>query len=1413
MNDSPPSSVLYIDDESSLLDLGRLYLERIGHVTVDTEIDPEIGLRRVINGSYDAVISDYQMPGMDGIELLKAIRAAGCLIPFIIFTGKGREDVVIEALNEGADFYLQKGGDPKSQFAELAKKLDHAISRRRAEDGLKKKNEELAAAEEELRGKLEELITTEDALRKSRDLFQIFMDHSCDAVFIHDLEGRILHVNETTLRLYRINRNEALNYTIQDYAGSLSDFNDIQERWRSVIQGEDLIFTWQARRPTDGSVFDVEIFLTRVEVNGGVHILAYVRDITERKRAEKEILLNQQRLSTLFELTQMNDLPEHIINEFAIERGIGITESRVGYLAFVNEDEDILTMYSWSRSAMDECEIIDKPIRYPVKDTGLWGEAIRQRKAIITNDYAAETTLKKGYPEGHVPIKRHMNVPIVDDNKIVIVAGVGNKEEPYTDEDIRQLSLLMDGLWKILKNRRAGSLLQKKDEDLSAAEEKIRTLSAELATVQKMKKTDHAEQNRVLDDNLTRNNNAATLIDALPDPTIIVNKEGFVTAWNHAMEDLTGIPASDILGRGDFAYAVPLYGEKRSILVDQILGGEINPGDYINLRQEDGIIEGEAEINLPKRSRTVIWARAAPLLDETGECIGAIETIRDISALRKEQVKIRENTEKYRTIVENLDDIIFTLDTEGKITYLSPNVQKVIGLSVYEAKGKHLTDFVSPVVKEEVLYFLNKILSEEEIVTEFPVKNHLGRDLWMRLNARPVKDGDTIISIHGLLTDITEKKRAQEALIESKENYRALVENLTEIIYTLDCKAIITYITPNIEKLGGYTAEEAIGKVFTEFVHPDDRKGRSKEFLRILEGSGEVTEYRFLAKDGHTVWMRTAARPMIKKGKVVGIQGILTDITNLKTAEKEIRLYLKRTRTLLDLYQKSEGSDRDIMEYALEGIKEITGSEYSVIGFLNDDESALTIQAGSEEVMDACRMPRPPGEFRIDQTGLLCEVVRTRRSVIINDYDANNPTKRGCLEGHIRIERFLMVPIFNGGRISAILAVANKYDPYTEDDADALITLGNLAFGILDRKQTELALRESEERFRRLAENAGDIIYKIDLLPQPHFVYVNPAIETITGYSPEEFYADPELGRQVIHPDDQLPDLKTDSIQRIYPVIRYIRKDGEIIWVEQRNVPIYDDKGEVVAVEGIARDITAAKEAEEGLARSAAAIADANRKLNLMTGITRHDIANQLTVLNGYLSLAEDITDESTLSGYLEKINLAAERIQRQIAFTGEYQNLGEAAPDWQMLSYVIEQIGATRIPIVNETHEISVFADPLLPKVFANLMENTERYAVGVTRIRVSCQIEKMDDHTFRDPEGNTRPILIIWEDDGVGIRDEEKEKIFERGYGKNTGLGLFFIREILGITGITITENGVYGEGARFVMRVPERGWWKEE
>ncbi|HPO14500.1 MAG TPA: GAF domain-containing protein [Candidatus Hydrogenedentes bacterium] len=181
---------------------------------------------------------------------------------------------------------------------------------------------------------------------------------------------------------------------------------------------------------------------------------AVVKDITTEKRAEAQLRLDEERLQALLELGRMTDHPLEQITDFALEKAVSLTRSTVGYFAFTNEDESVLTMYSWSREAMEECRMDTKPREFPVNTTGLWGEAIRQRKPVITNDYMAPSPLKKGYPEGHVPISRHMNIPLFDGDHIVVVAGVGNKAEPYEESDVRQLTLLMDGMWKIIKRKR-----------------------------------------------------------------------------------------------------------------------------------------------------------------------------------------------------------------------------------------------------------------------------------------------------------------------------------------------------------------------------------------------------------------------------------------------------------------------------------------------------------------------------------------------------------------------------------------------------------------------------------------------------------------------------------------------------------------------------------------------------------------------------------------------------------------------------------------------------------------------------------------------------------------------------------------------------------------------------------------------
>lgn len=138
-------SILLVDDEPALLDIGSLYLERIPGISVTTAGSAAEALDLLQRTTFDSIVSDYQMPGMDGIAFLKEVRSRMRTLPFILFTGKGREDVVIEALNSGADFYLQKGGDVRSQYAELAHKVKRAVEKCRAESALKRKHAILRA--------------------------------------------------------------------------------------------------------------------------------------------------------------------------------------------------------------------------------------------------------------------------------------------------------------------------------------------------------------------------------------------------------------------------------------------------------------------------------------------------------------------------------------------------------------------------------------------------------------------------------------------------------------------------------------------------------------------------------------------------------------------------------------------------------------------------------------------------------------------------------------------------------------------------------------------------------------------------------------------------------------------------------------------------------------------------------------------------------------------------------------------------------------------------------------------------------------------------------------------------------------------------------------------------------------------
>jgi signal transduction histidine kinase len=229
-------------------------------------------------------------------------------------------------------------------------------------------------------------------------------------------------------------------------------------------------------------------------------------------------------------------------------------------------------------------------------------------------------------------------------------------------------------------------------------------------------------------------------------------------------------------------------------------------------------------------------------------------------------------------------------------------------------------------------------------------------------------------------------------------------------------------------------------------------------------------------------------------------------------------------------------------------------------------------------------------------------------------------------------------------------------------------------------------------------------------------------------------------------------------------------------------------------IHAIIQDVTERLLAEDALRQT-------NTKLNLLSSITRHDINFQITALMGYLSLLKNTRTDPALTEYTKKASEAAQHISSIIQFTKEYDTIGIKTPVWQNLHTLVE-IAAHQVPLVNIKLKndfpagAEVFADPLIVKVFYNLMDNAVRFGGTITTIRF-----------FAEESGDTD--VLFCEDDGNGIPIEEKERIFDKGHGKNSGLGLFLSKEILSITGITIKETGEPGKGARFAMAVPKGAW----
>ncbi len=1110
--------VLYVDDEPDLLELGKLFLERDGDIVVETTASGTAALDLLPAAEFDAIVSDFQMPGMDGIELLKAVRASASTIPFILFTGRGREEVVVDALNNGADFYLQKGGDPTAQFTELAHKIRLAVSRRRAER----------------------------ALAESESRFRELADLLPQVVFETDANGTLTYANRIAFDLF--------GYTPAEFERGLnvlemiapSDRKRATDTFFGILVGREPASqgTEYLALQKDGSTFPVSIYNSPIVVNNRIAGLrGIIVNITERQRAETDLQESERRFA-LF----MEHLP-----------AAAFIKDADGTLVFSNTY--LNDLFGW-------------------KDP-----AGKSTFDLLPADVAAK---------------------MAEDDRAALAQGGISKLETVTDQ--KGVERVFSTTKFVVPDSAGRTLLGGISLDITGihrAEEAIRESEARLQSI----------------------------LLGSPSLQFVIDRDHRVISWNKALEAYSGIEAADIIGTDQQWRA--FYPEKRPVLADILVDGDPDAVErwYAGKYKKSRYVEGayEAVDFFPAMGAEGVWLAftAAPIRDGSGTIIGAVETLEDVTERIDAKNALQKSEQRYREIFNTVNDTIWIHDigTFGFV-FVNKTVEDMFGFTPEEALALNVADIssnVPPFTQETAVAFLKKAAAGEPQVFEWHCRHKDGHLFWSEVSLRrgTIAGRDCILSIE---RDITDRKHAKEALRESEERYRLLVENIPFGITLMDVD--------------------------------------------------------------HRIIMSNAA------------QG---------------RMFRTDPGLWPGRYCYREFEKRD----------------------------------------SVC--PHCPGT-RAMATGICCNV-----------------ETEGVLDDETRFNaRVSAIPLSDpGGRVTGFMEMV-------ED--------------ITDRKRAEDALRESEEKYRAIVENMEDMFYRTDR--EGRIVMVSPSAAEFTGFSGSEELIGVNIRQFYPSPADRdlfLAELeKTGSVSG-YP-LQFQRADGTLRAVTASSHFYFDSAGERAGIEGVLHDVTELQDAGR-------ALQEANRKLTLLTSIARHDINNHLFALDGFLDLLHSRVSDPALEPYFVRITTAAGRIAAMIQFTREYDALGVKAPVWQdarlLVSAAADDAAPPNIRITNDIPPGTlIYADPLIGRVFFNLVDNAMRHAGKITMIRFWVQ-ESGDG------------AIIFCEDDGNGIAAEEKQKIFDRGFGRNTGLGLFLSREILAITGITIRETGEPGKGARFEIAVPGGAW----
>jgi len=875
----------------------------------------------------------------------------------------------------------------------------------------------------------------------------------------------------------------------------------------------------------------------------------------ERQEAEQEIQRNEARLASLLRISQYPAASNQELLNYALDETLTVTGSKIGYLYQYDEATEKLTLISYSQEVMKECSAPPKDLYMLVK-TGIWGEAVRQRRPIMVNDFQAAHPLKKGYPQGHAELYNYLTIPVFTDHRIVGVVGIANKASDYDDSDVRQLTLMMESVWQIAERRRMEAALGESEALFQALFEQAAVGAAQM--------------------------------DTASGRFVRINRK-FCDIVGYTREEMERLDFQTITHPDDLAADLAN--------MERLKAGEIR-----EFTMEKRYFRQDGALVWVSLTVSPLWAPGAPPDYH-------IAVVQDITGRKQAEAALQAASRNWQTTFDAIGDALVLLDRESRIVQSNRAFLDFLGKPAAEVTGRHCWEVVhgtqAPIPECPVVRMRQSRRRET-------LELALG-DRWFLVSVDPILDEAGVVAgaVH-ILADITARKQA--------EAERDRMFNLSlDMMCIAGFDGFFKQINPAGEKLLGWTDQELLTKPWLDFVYPEDLAATIAAGEQLAAGEAVYAfENRYQCRDGSYRWVSWNSFPLLEEGLIFCVARDVTERKQAEEAlrQSEERLRLKLDSILspdVDIVDQDLSNILDLpaVQSLMEDFTKLTDMVTAIL----DLQGNVLVATGWQDICTQYHRIHPETARACTESDLfLAQHLKAGEYVAYECknrlWDVVTPLIMGGKHvGNIYTGQFFYedeavdeqifidqaakygfdqeaylsalrrAPRLSRERVKTLMDFLTKFSALVSKLSYSNLKLAKAMF---DQQQSEAALRESEETLRTLINANPEGLFLMD--PEGLVLAANDNLARRLGKSA------PELVGSCIY-DYIPPDLAASRKALVAQVaasgqpLRFDEQRGELFF-DIRIHPILDADGRVRRLAVLGIDITERWQTEAALRES-----------------------------------------------------------------------------------------------------------------------------------------------------------------------------------------------------------------------------------